>query len=151
MFHPPRQWCADVRVVREQRCIHPGIVHARLERIDDRVIIGEVDRFVGIVLVRLDGNEILDAEVRRAELERFLSDEEHELPMHRCAHRPYGIGIPAAASFWRMTPFWGDTLLRRASAITRTGTPALKRLMSASAMTLSSISSNATSIFRPPR
>ena len=46
-----------------------------------------------------------------------------------------------------MTPFCGDTLLRRASAITRTGTPALKRAMSASAMALSSISSNATSIF----
>ena len=57
------------------------------------------------------------------------------------------IGIPAAASFCRMTAFSGDELLRRGSAMTRTGNPSLKRLISASAMTLSSIMLNATSIF----
>src|ERR1051325_7400484 len=52
-----RQRAGDVRIVGVVNSIRPQVIHLRLEAVDDRRVIREVNSFVKIVHVRLYGGE----------------------------------------------------------------------------------------------
>ncbi len=77
----PCQRRDDVGVVGVARGVHPAVVEPRPEAVHQRRIVGVVHGFVDVVDIRRVVNECIGAEVGRAEVERVLLLEHHDLPV----------------------------------------------------------------------